>query len=123
MGAAENRAVHTRMTEAENRHDLSQHEDYFHEDIVVHPLGAEPVIGIAAYRASMEAQFAAIPDWHVVLEDQFATDNRVACRWLVTGRHIQYTGASIWEFEDGKARRGWTYLDMSDLMAQLQAQT
>jgi predicted ester cyclase len=123
MGAAENRDVHTRMTEAENRHDLSQHEDFLHEDIVVHSLGADPVIGIAAYRASMEAQFAAIPDWHVVLEDQFATDDRVACRWLVAGRHIQYAGASLWDFEEGKARRGWIYLDMSDLMAQLQAQT
>jgi predicted ester cyclase len=123
MGAAENRAVHTRMTEAENRHDLSQHEDYFHEDIVVYPLGADPVIGIAAYRASMEAQFALIPDWHVVLEDQFATDDRVAYRWLVTGQQIQYAGASLWEFEDGKARRGWTYVDMPDLMARLQAQT
>jgi len=93
------------MTEAENRHDLSRHEDYLHEDIVVYALGADPLPGIAAYRASMEAQYAAIQDWQVVLDDQFATEDRVACRWQVVGRNIHYAGAPLWEFDNGKERR------------------
>jgi predicted ester cyclase len=134
MGAEENRAVHTRLTAAEDRHDLSRHEEYLNEDIVVYPLGAEPVVGIVVYRAMMEAQYAAFPDWHVVLDDQFVTDDRVACRWRVsgthstelfgfqaTGRRIEYAGASLWEFDNGKACRGWIYADSAALMMQLGA--
>jgi steroid delta-isomerase-like uncharacterized protein len=89
---------------------------------VINQAGAEPVRGISAYRAMMEAQYGAFPDWHVVLDDQFATDDRVACRWRVsgthsgdglgfpaTGRRVEYAGMSVWEFEDGKARRGRTF--------------
>jgi predicted ester cyclase len=80
----------------------------------------------------LEAQYGAFPDWHVVLNDQFATDDRVACRWHVsrthngdslgfpaTRRHVEYAGVSVWEFEAGKARRGWIFADVPSLLAQL----
>ena len=67
-----------------------------------------------------------------MLEDQFATDDRVVCRWTAsgthegelygipaTGKHIAYTGVSLWEFDDGKARRGWIFPDVASLMTQL----
>ena len=112
MGAAENRLTHSDWTALRDRHDLSHAEGYLHDDIVINQSGAEPVRGISAYRATMEAQYAAFPDWHVVPDDQFATDDRVACRWRVsgthsgdslgfppTGRHVEYAGVSVWEFE------------------------
>jgi len=80
----------------------------------------------------MEGTYAGLPDFRVVLEDQFATDDRVVCRWRARGTHqgelfgipatgnqIEYTGVSLWEFEAGKARRGWIYPDVASLMAQL----
>jgi predicted ester cyclase len=38
---------------------------------------------------------------------------------LATGKQIEYMGMSLWEFDDGKARRGWIFSDVVSLMAQL----
>ncbi len=132
MSAAENLAVHTRMAAAENAQDLSHHEGFLHDDIEVYQPGAEPVIGIDAYRAMMEAAYAGLPDFHVVLDDQFATDDRVVCTWRLsgthsaesfgfpaTGKHIEFAGISVWEFDGGKARRGKIFSDLPSIMAQL----
>ena len=81
MGAEENRRVHTEWYEAENRLDLSHHEDYLHDDIEVCQAGAEPVVGIPAYREMMESAYATLPDFHTVVDDQIATDTRVIARW------------------------------------------
>ena len=131
MGAVENLAVHSRWTEAENRHDLSRHDEFVHENIELFA-GGETIVGIDAFRASVESNFSAFPDFHVVLDDQFATDDRVVCRWRqsgthegeffgipATGKQIEFIGISLWEFENNKARRGWAMLDVASLMQQL----
>jgi steroid delta-isomerase-like uncharacterized protein len=132
MGAADNLDVHTRLTDAENAHDVSHHADFFHDDIDVQVAGGMSTTGIDDYCASLELLFAGMSDFKVVLEDQFATDDRVVCRWRATATHdgdyfgipatgnpIEYTGVSIWEFEGGKARRGWAFPDTLTLMQQL----
>jgi len=80
MGAAENIAVHTSWTEAEDHHDLSHHHEFIHDDIEVHVPGSEPIVGLDGYLAMMEANYAGLTDFRVVLDDQFATDDRVVCR-------------------------------------------
>jgi steroid delta-isomerase-like uncharacterized protein len=132
MGAAENLATHKEWTAAEDRRDLTRHHQFVRDDIVVNQAGAEPVVGLDAYITMMEATYAGLPDFHVALEDQFATDERVVCRWRLSGTHegdlfgipatgkqIEYTGVSLWEFDGGKARRGWIFTDVATLMAQL----
>ena len=132
MGAEENRATHTAWSDAEDRQDLSRHHEFLHDDIVVNQAGAEPVVGFDGYLTMMEETYAGLPDFRVVLEDQFATDDRVVCRWVATGTHegdlfgipatgkkIEYMGVSLWEFDGGKARRGWIFTDVATLMAQL----
>jgi steroid delta-isomerase-like uncharacterized protein len=132
MGVAENLALHTRWVQAENSQDLSHHEDYLHDNVEVVQPGAELVVGVAAYRAMMEDAYTALPDFNSVLDDQFATDDRVVSRWRLSGthiaesfgfparaKHIECPGMSVWEFEDGKARRGWIYFDLPSLAAQL----
>ena len=134
MGAAENLAVHTRWTDAEEHHDLSHHRDFLHDDIEVHVPGAEPIVGLDGYRAMMDANYAGLVGFHVTLDDQFSTDDRVVCRWRLsgthggelfgmpaTGKHIEFAGVSLWEFEAGKARRGWVFPDLASAMAQLQS--
>jgi predicted ester cyclase len=37
-----------------------------------------------------------------------------------TGKQIEVPGMSLWEFDHGKARRGWGVLDLASLLAQLQ---
>jgi predicted ester cyclase len=80
MGAAENLATHKAWTAAEDDQDLTRHDQFVHDDIVVNQAGAEPVVGLDGYITMMEGTYAGLPDFHVVLEDQFATDDRVVCR-------------------------------------------
>jgi steroid delta-isomerase-like uncharacterized protein len=132
VGAAENLAIHRTWTDAENRHDLSSLEEFLHDDIEVNMPGSERVVGIDGYRAMMEEMFAGLDGFHVVLDDQFATDDRVVCRWTMsgthsgdffgipaTGKHVEFPGISLWEFDGGKARRGWAMPDAAALMMQL----
>jgi len=132
MGAAENLAVHAALTEAENRHDLTHHHEYLHDDIEFVVPGSDPIVGLEAYKSHVEPTFAALEGFRAVLDDQFATDDRVVCRWRAsgvhvgdffgipaTGRTVEFAGISLWEFEDGKARRGWSFPDAAALMTQL----
>ena len=36
-----------------------------------------------------------------------------------TGKRLTFAGVSLWEFDDGKARRGWVFPDIAALMSQL----
>jgi steroid delta-isomerase-like uncharacterized protein len=132
MGAERNLALHTEWAHAENRHDLSRHREFLHDDIVVHQAGLEPVVGFDAYMAMMDDVYAALDGFSTTLEDQFATDDRVVCRWESTGIHsgdlyripatgkrLTFAGVSLWEFDGGKARRGWVFPDIAALMSQL----
>jgi steroid delta-isomerase-like uncharacterized protein len=126
-------AVHTAWTEAENRHDLTHHGDYLHDDIRFHQPGSEPLVGLDAYVTMMQALYAGLEGFSVSLDDQFATDDRVVCRWRArgthsgeffglpaTGKRLEFPGISLWEFDGGKARRGWSFPDIASLMTQLQ---
>jgi hypothetical protein len=73
VSASENLDVHTRLTEAENRHDLSHHRDFLHDDIEMHVAGGETTTGIEPYCATVQASFDGASDFKVVVEDQFAT--------------------------------------------------
>ena len=87
MGASENLAVHTTLTEAENHHDLSHHGDYLHEDIEFHLVGGEVLVGLDAYAGMLQSLYAALDGFSVILDDQFATDDRVVCRWRARATH------------------------------------
>ena len=132
MGADQNLAVHTAWADAENRHDLSRHHDFLHDDIEVHLAGREAIVGFDAYMALMDENYSALDGFTTTLEDQFATDDRVVCRWVSTGVHsgemhgipptgkrITFAGVSLWEFDGGKARRGFVFPDIAALMSQL----
>jgi steroid delta-isomerase-like uncharacterized protein len=132
MGASENLALHRRWAEAEDRHDISHHDEFLQPDIVVHLPGGQQVAGLAAYMEMVKAQYAGLDGFRVVLDDAFATDDRVVCRWRISGRHtgelsgipptgkaIEFPGMSLWEFEDGKARRGWVLPDIASVMSQV----
>jgi steroid delta-isomerase-like uncharacterized protein len=134
VGASENLALHRRWADAEDRHDIAHHYDFLQPNIVVHLPGGEQVAGLEAYIEMLKAQYAGLDGYHVVIDDRFATDDRVVCRWRVSGRHtgdlsgmppsgkdIEFPGMSLWEFEDGKARQGWVLPDIASLMGQLQS--
>jgi predicted ester cyclase len=68
----------------------------------------------------------------MTLNNQFAIDDRVVCRWKSTGIHagdmngipatgkrLTFAGVSVWEFDDGRARRGFIFPDIAALTSQL----
>jgi predicted ester cyclase len=82
----------------------------------------------------LQAQYAGLDGHRVVLDGAFGTDDRVVCRWRVSGKHtgdfsgipptgkdIEFPRMSLWEFEEGKARRGWVLPDIAALMGQVQS--
>jgi len=94
--------------------------------------GSEPIVGLNGYLAMMEANHAGLTDFHVVLDDRFATDDRVVCGWRTsgvqsgelfgspaTGKHVEFAGVSVWEFDYSQARQGWVFPDIAGVMAQL----
>ena len=122
MSAEDNLAVHLRWAQADDRHDLSHHHEFVHDDIEVHHLDGVTITGREALVRNMQESIAAMPDYHVVIEDRFATDDRVLCRWRVRGAPrggaaapVEIEGVSIWEFEDGRARRGWVCTNAASL--------
>jgi predicted ester cyclase len=116
MGAAENLEIHTRWSEDNDRHDLSNYREYMHDDIEVFHLDGTTVKGLDAVAKNMADSIAAVPERRVIVEDRWATGDRVVCRWRVTGTPkgahegvspTEIEGISVWEFQDGKAKRGW----------------
>jgi hypothetical protein len=128
VGAAENLAIHIRWSEDNDRHDLSNYHEYMHDDIEVYHLDGSTVSGIEAVAKNMADSIAKMPERRVVVDERFATDDRVVCRWRVSGTPkaspgdqaeespIEIAGISVWEFVDGKARRGWACSNAAFLM-------
>lgn len=94
--------------------------------------GVEP--GLSGIRHYYQAFWAAFPGSRLVLEDVFASGEKVACRFLLQGEHrgafqgiaargaqINVPGISILEFQNGRCTRRWSYTDAVGLLRQLGA--
>ena len=76
--------------------------------------------------------FAAFPDFHITLEDIFATGDKVAFRYTVTGtdrsefmgapptgKQVMFTRIMISRFAEGKIVEDWECWDTLGFMQQL----
>ena len=89
--------------------------------------------GLNAWREEMVAMFAGTPpDLRITIEDQIAEGDKVVTRWTQscthtvpllgaapTGKHISFTGISIYRLEGGKIVEGWFNNDGLGLQRQL----
>jgi steroid delta-isomerase-like uncharacterized protein len=132
MGANENLEAHRAWSDVENQYDFARLGEFLHPDIELHLPGGEIVAGLDAYRTMLESRNASFPDFHAENDDVFATNDRVVCRNRSTGtqkgeyfgfppsgKRITFAGISLWEFDGGKARRGWAFPDVAAMLAQL----
>jgi steroid delta-isomerase-like uncharacterized protein len=94
--------------------------------------GVEP--GLSGIRQFYQAFWAAFPGSRLILEDVFASGEKVACRFLIQGEHrgafqgiaatglrINMPGITILEFQNGRCIRRWSYTDAVGLLQQLGA--
>lgn len=102
-----------------NRHDLDAIMSHFTHDAVFEaPRGPDPwgtrVVGRDAVREAFAARFSGIPDVHYGGDDHFATGDRGASEWTLTGtttdgQRIEVRGCDLWTFRDGKVTKKDSY--------------
>ena len=105
-------------------------EDCVYEDVALGALNR----GKSEVRAFVQATLAAIPDFTIETKSVFATVDRLASEWTMTGTQtgdfpgLPATGkrfsvpvASIMEFQDGKIRRNTDYWNLASFLQQVGA--
>jgi steroid delta-isomerase-like uncharacterized protein len=105
-----------RVTDAFNRHDLDAIMADFSDDCVFEsPRGPDAwgtrFVGRDEVREGLAARFAGIPDVHYGDDAHFASGDRGASEWTLTGtstdgRRIEVRGCDLWTFDaDGRITR------------------
>ena len=104
------------VLEAFNRHDLDAIVSHLADACVFEsPRGPDPwgrrFVGKDEVREGLAARFEGIPDVHYGDDDHFASGNRGASEWTISGttvegQRIEVRGCDLWTFdEDGKIVR------------------
>ena len=96
----------------------------------------EEIVGPEGFVAFAESIRNAFPDTEVSVEDIFATDDKVAVRWVATGTHtgsfrgmnptgarIQISGMTLVRIVNGKIVEGWDNWDRLGMLEQIGAYT
>lgn len=114
-----------------NRGDLTAVDRYFDEGYLGHD-SLYPRKGRQSMKDAVIRFREAIGDLRYAVEDVFCSGDRVAARWVVTGRHtgtlfgiaptgrrLRIAGMSINRIERGKVMEGWVFNDVLSLLQQL----
>lgn len=131
INAAQNEAVLRNAQQKWNQGNLDGYLQLYNPNIVLHGYaGVEP--GIESVTQFYRAFFAAFPGCQLVLHDVFSYENKVTCRFSVTGTNdgpfmgmpptgkpIQIDGITILAFRDGKCIERWSQADFLGLLQQL----
>jgi steroid delta-isomerase-like uncharacterized protein len=98
-----------RVTDAFNRHDLDAIMAEFSDECVFEsPRGTDPCgrrfVGKEQVRQGLAARFEGIPDVHYGDDEHFASGNRGASEWTLTGTttdndRIEVRGCDLWTFD------------------------
>lgn len=115
--------------------DFSVVEELVDSDIVFHSMlgefhGKEALLDVA------ETWLKAFPDMHLTILIAIAENETVSIQWNVkathlgefkmvapTGKPVNYSGTAVYRFKEGKIIEFWSYLDLYDLMHQIQSGT
>jgi len=134
MSSEENRKlVHRFYEKAFIDWDLNEAKRMLSEDYTLHdPSVPDFEGGPEAWQVLQEGYHQAFPDHLLIIEDQFAEDDKVVTRWIAcgtprgdlpgipaTGRHMMVSGISITRVENGKIVEEWQNWDQVGMLRQL----
>ena len=102
------------------------------EDVVIHGLGAEPIVGRENFKPFFRQFSSAIPDIHVTVEDVVTEGDKMSCRCTVRGTHtgeglgfaptnqaVEFTGGGLCIVKDGKFQEVWNEFDFMRMHTQM----
>lgn len=132
MSAASPQAVVRRLIEEViNGQDYGRLSDLLHEEYVFRAPGEE-LSGAAALQALFTGYRKAFPDLHVRIDDMFASHDRVATTFTLTGTHtgpfmglpatgraVAVDGIVLSRVQEGRIVDEWELTDVAGLMEQL----
>jgi steroid delta-isomerase-like uncharacterized protein len=126
VARANSAAMNTQSTD-------ERYTDTFTEDVVWEDDSFPgPVVGPAAAAQTMSVFYAAFPDLHFEVEQDFASGDQGAVAWRITGTHrgefagipptgrqLDYHACMIFQVRDGKIARVRTYVPTGVILQQL----
>ena len=130
MSLEENKVVVRKVTEAENKKDLTVLDELIAPDYVDYTLQLQ---GPQGYKEFLTVLFKAFPDWHETIEDLIAEGDKVCVRLTIntgihtgefrgiapTGKKSTYKAIQIWQIIEGKVMKKESLYDQVDFLKQL----
>ena len=116
-----------------NRGDVSPADEPFTPNCIIHMAGApEPSLSITAFKELGAGLLSAFADFHITVEEQIVSGDKVATRWLTevrhngplgeaqhTGRKVQFEGLIFDHIIGAQAAERWEQWDQMGMMQQL----
>ena len=132
MSVEQNKALDRQWYERINAHDLEGALTLLSPNFVDHALRPDMPAGVEGVRMFFSMQYAAFPDMHATMLDQFGEGDKVVHRIVVeathqgtlmgippTGKRVKFTVMDIIRVADGKMAEHWGEVDTMGLMQQL----
>ena len=102
------------------------------EDVVIHGLGDEPIVGRENFKPFFRSFSSAFPDIQVTVEDVITDGNKMSCRCTVRGTHtgdglgfaptnqpVEFSGGGMCTLENGKFKEVWNEFDFMRMNTQM----
>lgn len=132
MSLEENKKIARRCLEAINEKDFSVIDQLYDPGYLRHDPDSPQVRSREEYRNYLKGLCAVFPNLHFTVEDVFAEDDRVVCRFSITGthalpwrglpatgKHVTLTGINISKIVTNKVVEDWFNSDIFSLALQL----
>lgn len=102
------------------------------EDVIIHGLGEEPIVGRENFKGFYRAFASAFPDVQVSVEDVLTDGEKMSCRCIVRGTHtgeglgfaptnqpVEFTGGGLCHLRDGRFSEVWNEFDFLRMNTQM----
>jgi steroid delta-isomerase-like uncharacterized protein len=116
--------LHRWFDEVWNQKRESTIDEMMTDDVIIHGLGEEPIVGREKFKEFYRAFASAFPDVHVEVQDVITDGDKTSCRCTVRGTHtgdglgfaatnkpVNFTGGGMCTVKDGRFTEVWNEFD------------